>query len=176
MVRDQRPAVVHRVVPDVLLLPTKANRQVDDSSGPQPYQGAEAVSWTAHGKRIKITGLPKEHTGHLFRVVVSPHRTDYVVTNDRSQASTEATHEACGFRWKMEQLHRAGTQVTGLARCQCRMACMQHNPIGCAVLMWVRPKALAAHLCRMVYQLKHDLLDEYLVQQLRTPSLRMVLA
>ena len=107
---------------------------------------------------------------------MSTHGTDYVVTNDLAQASTEATQEACGFRWKMEQWHREGKQVTGLERCQCCKARIQRNPIGCAFLVWVRLKALAAHTGRTVYQLKHGLLDDYLVQQLRNPSLRMVLA
>ena len=51
--------------------------------------------------------------GHLFRVEVSTHRTDWVVTNDPTQHSTEATQEACGFRWKIEQLHREGKQAHG---------------------------------------------------------------
>src|SRR5216683_2766011 len=87
--------------------PLKDNRQVDDARGKQPYQCVDALSWTAdelaHGKRIKIKGFPKEHKVQLFRVVVSTHRTDYVVTNDWAQESTEATQEACGFRWKIEQ-------------------------------------------------------------------------
>ena len=160
--------------------PLKDNRQVDDSSGQQPSQHVDALAWAAaelaHGKRIKIKGFPKEHKGQLFRVVVSTHRTDYVVTNDLSQASTEATQEACGFRWKIEQLHREGKQVTGLEHCQCRKARIQRNHIGCALLVWVRLKALAAQTGRTVYQLKHNLLDDYLIQQLRNPSLRMVLA
>lgn len=160
--------------------PLKDNRQVDDASGKQPYQRVDSLSWTAdelaHGKRIKIKGFPKEHKVQLFRVVVSTHRTDYVVTNDLAQESTEATQEACGFRWKIEQLHREGKQVTGLERCQCRKARIQRNHIGCAFLVWVRLKALAAQTGRTVYQLKHGLLDDYLMQQLRNPSLRMVLA
>jgi len=160
--------------------PLKDNRQVDDARGKQPYQRVDALSWTAdelaHGKRIKIKGFPKEHKVQLFRVVVSTHRTDYVVTNDWAQESTEATQEACGFRWKIEQLHREGKQVTGLERCQCRKARIQRNHIGCAFLVWVRLKALAAQTGRTVYQLKHGLLDDYLMQQLRNPSLRMVLA
>jgi hypothetical protein len=160
--------------------PLKDNRQVDASSGQQPYQRVDALSWTAaalaHGKRLKITGFPKEHNVQLCRVVVSPHRTDYVVTNDLAPESTEATQEACGFRWKMEPWHREGKQVTGLERCQCRKARMQRNHIGCALLVWVRLKELAAQPGRTVYQLKHGLLDDDLIQQLRNPSLRMVLA
>jgi len=112
----------------------------------------------------------------LFRVVVSTRRTDWVVTNDPTQDSTEATQEACGFRWKIEQLHREGKQVTGLERCQCRKARIQRNHIGCAFLVWVRLKELAVQTGRTIYQLKHGLLDDYLIQQLKNPSLKMVLA
>jgi hypothetical protein len=160
--------------------PLKDNRRVDDSGGERAYQRVDSLEWSkpelAHGKRIKIRGFPKDPKGQLFRVEVSTHRTDYVVTNDPAQDSTEATQEVCGIRWKIEQLHREGKQATGLERCQCRKARIQRNHIGCAFLVWVRLKELAAQTGRTVYQLKHGLLDDYLIQQLRNPSLNMVLA
>jgi hypothetical protein len=160
--------------------PLKDNRHVDDSSGTEPYQRVDALTWStaelSQGKTIKIKGFPKDHKVRLFRVEVSTHRTDWVVTNDPTQESMEATQKACGFRWKIEQWHREGKQVTGLERCQCRKARIQRNHIGCAFLVWVRLKALAVQTGRTVYQLKHGLLDDYLIQQLKTPSLKMVLA
>jgi hypothetical protein len=160
--------------------PLKANRQVDDSRGQQPYQRVDTLSWTAaelaQGKCVKIKGFPKAHNVQLCRVVVSTHRTDYVVPNALAQAATAATQEACGFRWKIAQLHREGKQATGLEHGQCRKARIPRNHIGCALLVWVRRKALAAQTGRTVYQLKQGLLDDYLVQQLKNPSLRMVLA
>jgi hypothetical protein len=160
--------------------PLKDNRQVDDAQGAQPYRRVDSLAWSeaelAHGKRIKIKGFPKEHKVQCFRVAVTTHRTDYVVTNDLAQDSTKATQEACGFRWKIEQLHREGKQLTGLERCQCRKARIQRNHIGCALLVWVRFKELAAHTGRTMYQLKHGLLDDYLIQQLKNPSLKMALA
>jgi hypothetical protein len=164
----------------VYYCPLKDNRQVDDTGGERAYRRVDSLDWSAdalaHGKRIKIKGFPKDSKVQLFRVEVSTHRTDYVVTNDQAQDSTEATQEACGFRWKIEQLHREGKQVTGLERCQCRTARIQRNHIGCAFLVWVRLKELAAQTGRTVSQLKQGLLDDYLIQQLRNPSLRMVLA
>lgn len=160
--------------------PLKDNRRVDDSGGERAYQRVDWLEWSkpelAPGKRIKIRGFPKDHKVQLFRVEVSTHRTDYIVTNDPAQDPTEATQEVCGIRWKIEQLHREGKQVTGLERCQCRKARIQRNHIGCAFLVWVRLKELAAQMGRTVYQLKHSLLDDYLIQQLRNPSLNMVLA
>ena len=160
--------------------PLKDNRQVDDSGGSRPYCRVDALSWSAselqQGKRLKIRDFPKDYKVQCFRVEVSTHRTDFVVTNDLAQDSTQATQEACGFRWKIEQLHREAKQVTGLESCQCRKARIQRNHIGCAWLVWVRLKELAATTGRTIYQLKHGLLDDYLIQQLKQPSLKMVLA
>jgi hypothetical protein len=160
--------------------PLKDNRQVDNSDGQHPYRRADSLAWNnidlVQGKRIKIKGFPRDHKVHLFRVAVSTHRTEWIVTNDQTQDSTTATQEVCGCRWKIEQLHREGKQVTGLECCQGRKARIQRNHIGCALLVWVRLKELATQTGHTVYQLKHGLLDDYLTQQLRNPSLKMVLA
>ncbi len=160
--------------------PLKNNRQVDESAGLQPYQRVDSLKWSneelSKGKTIKVKGFPKEHKMKLFRVEVSTHRTDYVVTNDITQNSAKATHETCGFRWKIEQLHREGKQLTGWEKCQCRKARIQRNHIGCALLVWVRLKYLAIAAHSSVYQLKNGLLRDYLIQQLKNPSLEMVLA
>ena len=88
--------------------PIKDNRQVDDSRGQQSYHRVDSLHWSQpelrQGKLLKIKGFPKEHKVQCFRVVVSTHRTDFVVTNDLAQDSTEATQQACGFRWQIEQL------------------------------------------------------------------------
>jgi hypothetical protein len=160
--------------------PLKDNRQVDDSGGSQPYQRVDSLVWTEyelqHGKKIKLKGFPKDHKVQCFRVEVSTHRTDWIVTNDPAAETTEATQEVCGFRWNIEQLHRESKQVTGLESCQCRKARIQRNHIACALLVWVRFKELAAQTSQTVYQLKHGLLDDYLCQQLKNPSLSMSLA
>ena len=160
--------------------PIKDNRQVDDSGGERPYQRVDSLDWSitelASGKTIKIKGFPKDHKVRVFRVETSTRRTDWVVTNDPAQDSTEATQKACRFRWKIEQLHREGKQVTGLERCQCRKARIQHNHIACAFLVWVRLKELANDASRTIYQLKHGLLSDYLIQQLKNPSLKMASA
>lgn len=161
----------------VYYCPLKDNRQVDDSGGQQPYRRVDALHWCrdelVHGKEVKLKGFPKDHKVRLFRVEVSTHRTDWVVTNELTQDSTEATQQACRLRWKIEQLHREGKQVTGLERCQCRKARIQRNHIGCAFLVWVRLKALAVQTGQTIYQLKQGLLDDYLIQQLKNPSLKM---
>lgn len=164
----------------VYYCPLKANRQVDDSGGASGYQRVDALGWheqeLRQGKRVKLKGFPKDHKVQLFRVTVSTHRTDFVVTNDVTQDATEAVRQVCGFRWKIEQLHREAKQVTGLEGCQCRKARIQRNHVACALLVWVRLAGLAAQAGKTVYQLKHGLLDDYLIQQLKKPSLKMSLA
>ncbi|MEL6601753.1 MAG: transposase [Cyanobacteria bacterium J06614_10] len=160
----------------VYYCPLKRNRKVDASGGEQPYQRVDSLNWDEaaeeRGKVIKLRGFPKDHKVKLFRVVASTRRTDYIVTNDMTQESTGATQEACSHRWRIEQLHREGKQMTGLEKCQCRLARIQRNHIGCALLVWVRLKEMAAQTGKTVYQLKHELLDDYLIEQLRNPSLQ----
>ena len=112
----------------------------------------------------------------LFRVVLSPQRTDYVVTNDLTQDDTQAVQDAGALRWKIEQFHRETKQVTGLESCQCRKARIVRNHIGCAILVWVRLKQVAQETRQTIYQVKHGLLSDYLRQQLKAPTVKMTLA
>ena len=187
--------------------PLKTNRLVGDSGATRPYCRVDSLDWTGaertQGKRVKLRGFPKDHKVQLFRVAVSTHRVDYVVTDDKAQLTTQAVQEVCALRWKkspqqgvscrydtagsmtrcylllkapFEQLHREVKQLTGLEHCQCRKARIQRNHIACAFLVWIRLDELAQQTERTLYELKHSLLDDYLSQQLGNPSLRMTLA
>ncbi len=161
--------------------PLKSNRQVDDSGGEHPYQRVDGLDWSdeelERGKPIKIKGFPKEHKVKLFRVVVHSRRTEWIVTNDLlSRDSVHEAQKARGVRWKIEEFHRETKQLTGIERCQCRTGRIQRNHIACAMLVWSRLKHLAYQSGRTVYQIKHGLLHDYLVQQLKNPSVQMVLA
>jgi hypothetical protein len=98
------------------------------------------------------------------------------VTNDIAQDNTQAVQEVCGFRWKVEQFHRETKQLTGLEGCQCRKARIVRNHIACSILVWVRLKQVANQTKQTVYRLKHELLSEYLRQQLKSPSIQMSFA
>jgi hypothetical protein len=157
--------------------PLKSDRQVDDSGGQQSYQRVDGLTWSEkevkHGKRIKIRGFPGDYKVQLFRVVVSTHRTEYVVTNDRAQNSTQGAREVCAVRWKIEEMHRDTKQFTGIERCQCRKARIQRNHIHCALLVWTRLKQLSYDTDRTVQQIKRGQLSDYLTQQLKNPSVSM---
>lgn len=111
----------------------------------------------------------------IFRVTVSTEKTEYVVTNDLNQDSTDAVQQVCDIRWKIEEFHRELKQLTGLESCQCRKARIQRNHICCAILVWLRLKDQALKIGLTAYQLKHGLLSNYLIQQLKRPTISMSL-
>ena len=158
----------------------KDNRQVDDSDEQRGYVRVDSLTWSdeemQHGKLLHIKDFPKGHRVKVFRLVLSPKRTDYIVTNDMAQDSTQATQEVCGLRWKIEQFHREAKQTTGLEGCQCRLARIQRNHIACAILVWVRLKQVAHQSASTIYALKQGLLDDYMRSQLRSPAIPMQLA
>jgi hypothetical protein len=159
--------------------PMKANRQTNESGEPGDYHRVDSLTWTpekqAHGKLVHLKGFPKGHHLKLFRLLLSPKRTDYVVTNDRAQDSVEAVQEASGFRWEIEELHRETKQVTGMENCQCRNERMQRNHIGCAILVWGRLKQVADQTGQTLCQIRHNLLDEYHGRAVKNPTVQMAL-
>lgn len=161
----------------VFYCPLKTNRLVDDSFGKEKYQNIKNLEWDNEelkdGKIIKIKGFPAKMKVKLFRVTVSTDRTDYVATNDLSQSSTDVAQKVCKIRWKIEEFHREIKQLTGIESCQCRKARLQRNHIACAMLVWLRLKNLAYKTGQTVYQIKHNLLSNYLIEQLKRPEISM---
>lgn len=160
--------------------PLKSNRQVDDSGGEHPYGRVDELEWSERelerGKLVKVKGFPKDHKVRLFRVVVHSRRTEWIVTNDSARDSVQDARKARALRWKIEEFHREAKQLTGIERCQCRGGRLQRNHVACALLVWSRLKHLAYQSGRTIYQMKHGLMHDYLVQQLKNPTIRMVLA
>ena len=175
----------------VYYCPFKSNRLVDDSFGKEKYNNIESLEWSHEdlecGKIIKIKGFPADKKVKLFRVPISTDRTDYVATNaklagqsilsdrlrDLSQSSTNVTQQVCKIRWKIEEFHREIKQLTGIESCQCRKARLQRNHIACAMLVWLRLKSLAYQTGQTIYKLKHNLLSNYLIEQLKRPDIAM---
>jgi len=154
--------------------PVKSNRKADGTSGQEPYKPVDELKWSqqelARGKLVKLHKFPLDVKVKLFRVEVSTHRTDYVVTNDTAQDAVQAVKEMCGLRWCVEQLHREEKQLTGIELSQCRLARAQRNHILAATLVWTRLRSLAYACGETAYQLKKGLLDQYLCQQLMNPA------
>lgn len=165
----------------IFYCPLKSDRQVDDSGGENPYRRVDSLQWSdeaslERGKLIKVKGFPKNYKVRLFRVVVSSRRTEWIVSNDLPRDTVWAAQKVRRLRWKIEELYRESKQLTGIERCQCRSGRIQRNHIACSLLVWSRLKQLAYQSGQTVYQIKHGLLHNYLVQQLKNPSVQMVLA
>lgn len=161
--------------------PLKANRQVNEGADhPINYQRVDSLAGSErerlHGKSVHVKDFPKGHRLQLFRLVLSTERTDYVVTNDTAQDSTDDTQQVCDIRRRIAQLHREAKQLMGLESCQCRKARIQRNHIASALLVWLRLTELAHKTGRTVYQIKYAQLSEYLIQQLKFPMVMMALA
>ncbi len=160
----------------VFYCPLKANRKVDDSQAQRPYRAVSSLDWSdtelVEGKLIKIHKFPLDVKVKLFRVVVTTDRTDWLITNDLSQYSTVAAQQESSNRWKIEQLHREEKQLTGMAKCQCRLNRSQRNHIAAASLVWLRLREVADGCQTTLYQLKHGLLSEYLRAQLTRPTIQ----
>jgi len=148
-------------------VPLKCNRLVDDSDAKPPYQRIDTLQWTdakqRSGKRVKLHKFPRDHKVKVFRVA-SSQRTDYVATNDLSQSDVSVVRRVCDVRWKIEQLHQEAKQLTGLERCQCRLARIVRNHIASAFLVWVHLSRTAYETGKTLYQVKHGLLSQYLRQ------------
>jgi hypothetical protein len=159
--------------------PMKSNRQVTEKPE-DDYARVDSLAWEAEelqtGKRVHLKKFPKGHQVKLFRIAVSSHRTDYVVTNDHAQDSSDAAGKVSAIRWKIEQFHREVKQVTGLESCQCRLQRAQRNHIACAMLVWVRLNQVAQEAHASVYQIKQGLLSNYMRDQLRQPSISIFAA
>ncbi|URW78273.1 transposase [Rickettsia conorii subsp. raoultii] len=155
--------------------PIKANRNVSKTSASEPYRAVSKLQFSdkeiEHGVEIHIKGLAKDKHVNLFKFTVSTNRVDYVVTNNKTQKSSKAAQDEFGFRWVIESMHREIKQLTGIERCQCRKQRIQRNHISCAFLVWAFLKRTAHKIGKTVYQIKLGLLDDYMQQQLRSPSL-----
>ena len=165
--------------------PLKRNRLVDDKGKQEDYKRIELLSWDKEelksGKIVKIKKFPGAKKVKLFRVTVSTDRTDFIATNDFSQNSTDIVQKVCKVclrhananDGKLRSFTPELKQLTGIESCQCRKGRIQRNHIACAILVWLRLKDLAYKTGQTIYQIKHRLLSNYLIEQLKRPDVSM---
>ena len=157
--------------------PIKQNRNVDDkmefSQGKFNHIQAQNLTWSdkelKHGKEVNLKGL--NINLKLFQIVLKSKKTELIVTNDLTQSSTDNCQKEVANRWKVEEFHREEKQLTGIGKCECRLNRSQRNHICIAMLVWVRLKNIAKHMKTTIYQVKKGLLDEYMIQQMKNPSI-----
>lgn len=168
----------------VYYCPIRCNRNCTVTAEAHKYLRADALDWTPKeytcGKVVHLKDFPQGHRVTLFRLERSTSSTkpdvEFVVTNDRTHPTAQAVQDATGWRWKIEEAHRETKQLTGIEACQCRLNRIQRNHIACALLVRNHLKTLAMKVGTTMYQLKHGLLDDYMKEQLRNPTIRMEFA
>ena len=157
--------------------PIKHNRKVDDkmefNQGKFQHKSAAELEWTEeelkNGKTVNLKGL--NLTLKLFQIILSNGKTELIVTNDLDQDNTDDAQEEVAIRWKIEQFHREEKQLTGIGKCECQLGRSQRNHICIAMLVWIHLQSIAHSLKTTIYQVKHRLLDSYMIQQMRNPDI-----
>ena len=157
--------------------PIKKNRLAYVGETNAKFKAVSELEWSDTelkcGKDVQLRFMPAELPLKLFQISVSINRTDYVLTNDTSQSCSDDTQKVCAIRWYIEQFHRELKQLTGVEKCQCRKQRIQRNHIACCILVWGKLKQIANQTHQTVYQIKKGLLREYLIQQLKCPTVAM---
>jgi hypothetical protein len=155
----------------------KANRLVS-LSPEEGYSHLDQIEWTParlqHGLIVKLKKVPFKV--RLFKLVATNGDIDWVITNDlASSLTSQVAQEANDVRWEVEQFHRARKQLTGSEQCQCRLQRSQRNHLACCYHAWLTIKVHARALGKTIYQVKQDLLSDYLRAELRDPRIPALL-
>jgi hypothetical protein len=123
-----------------------------------------------NGVLVKLKEVPFKV--HLFKVVATDGDIDWVITNCPDETLTaQAAQDANDVRWQVEELHRELKQLTGTEKCQCRKGRSQRNHIACCYHAWLSLKVKAKQFGKTLYQTKHDLLSDYLREELASPRI-----
>jgi hypothetical protein len=138
----------------------------------------DPIDWTPerlqNGVQVKLKEVPFQV--QLFKLVATNGDLDWVITNRPAETLTaQVAQDVNDLRWQIEELHRGLQQLTGTEKCQCRKARSQRNHLACCYHAWLSLKVKATQLNKTLYQVKTDLLRDYLraeLQNPRVPALR----
>jgi hypothetical protein len=155
----------------------KSNRMVSLSKE-SGWIHLDDIDWTAerlkNGVLVKLKEIPFKV--QLFKVVATNGDIDWVITNCPDETlTTRVAQDANDVRWQIEELHRGLKQLTGTEKCQCRKARSQRNHIACCYHAWLSLKVNAKALGKTLYQIKKDLLSDYLRAELAAPRIQAFL-
>lgn len=139
------------------------------------YIHLEAIEWTPerllHGITVKLKGIP--FFVKLFKLVAKDGDIDWVITNDPAPDLTiSIVRGRSDRRWDIECFHREIKQLTGIEKCQCQHEWSQRNHIACCYHAWLALKVHASELKQTLYRVKHALLSNYLIAELKQPHIR----
>lgn len=157
--------------------PIKSNRLINRADRKHEYIPVKKFNLSKkdliEGLSIHLNKFSNKKNLQLFCITVNTHRSDYIITNDIAQQSSQAVQKVYGLRCIIEQLHRETKQLTGIEKCQCRLQRIQRNHIACSFLVWARMKSFAAKTGKTIYKVKENLMTNYLVEQLKAPTINL---
>jgi SRSO17 transposase len=158
----------------------KSNRLVSLPDQEGIYQPLDQLEWSDEAlKSGRLTWLRAFGWVKVFRIVRplsgGAKEIQFYVTNNLRLDSIEEAKIVLGYRWTIEQYHRELKQLTGIERCQARKQRSQRNHIGYAILAWLHLWEEAKQQARTVYQTKKALLRDYLLREIKTPTVPVCL-
>lgn len=152
----------------------KSNRLVSLSKE-EGYIHLDTIEWTPERLKNGITVKLKEvpFFVKLFKLVAKDGDIDWLITNDpAADLTTTIVRGRNDVRWDVECFHRELKQLTGIEKCQCQNEWSQRNHIACCYHAWLALKVHAAELKKTLYRVKHELLSNYLIAELKQPHIR----
>ncbi len=152
----------------------KSNRLVSITKE-EGYIHLQDIAWTPErletGISVKLKDLP--FLVKLFKIVATDGDIDWVITNDpATDLTTTVVRGRNDVRWDVESFHREIKQLTGIEKCQCQNEWAQRNHIACCYHAWLALKVHATKLKKTLYRTQHDLLSQYLMNELKHPRIR----
>ena len=164
--------LIHRL--SLIFLTTLKENRLVSLSKADGYIHLDQIDWTPeqlqNGILVKLKEVPFKV--RLFKLVAPNGDIDWVITNCPDETLTaQVVQDANDVRWQVEELHRGLKQLTGTEKCQCRKARSQRNHLACCYHAWLSLKVKAKQLNKTLYQVKTDLLRDYLRAELRNPRI-----
>lgn len=162
--------LIHRL--GLIFFTTLKENRLVSLSKEDGYIHLNEIEWTPErlqsGVVVKLKEVPFKL--QLFKLVATNGDIDWVITNSPDETlTTQVAQNANNVRWQVEELHRGLKQLTGSEKCQCRRARSQCNHLACCYHAWLSLKVMATKLNKTLYEVKTDLLRDYLQAELRNP-------
>ena len=164
--------LIHRL--NLVFFTTLKENRLVSLSKEEGYIHLDQIDWTPeqleNGILVKLKEVPFKV--RLFKLVATNGDIDWVITNCPDETLTaHVAQDANDVRWQVEELHRGLKQLTGSEKCQCRKARSQRNHLACCYHAWLSLAVKAKQLNKTLYQVKTDLLRDYLRAELRNPHI-----
>jgi len=164
--------LIHRL--NLVFFTTLKENRLVSLSKEEGYIHLDQIDWTPErletGILIKLKEVPFKV--RLFKLVATNGNIDWVITNCPDETlAAHVAQDANDVRWQVEELHRGLKQLTGSEKCQCRKARSQRNHLACCYHAWLSLAVKAKQLNKTLYQVKTDLLHDYLRAELRNPHI-----